>query len=223
MRGRWPRIVFSQAELAGSLLAFSLLMLLERNGEQVSPLRHVASPLVFHFVIVPVYLVINSRHDQYFYSSYCCTRYSSERKIYEARARTLLLETSLFYLPLFTLFLVRLLHSGMPAWSAMAHGLNIFIGMLQLGLISSFLHQKIRSYMPRLFIYCLLMVDAWIASGAFIIDNSLYYAHLLGFQFLSSHKAAITQLLLMCAALFALGLLGWLFCGRRGEYNLVEE
>lgn len=199
-------------------------MVFVNDGMYHNTVQNFALPLGFQFVLIPVYLVVLFRHDQYFLTDYCSTRYKSERQLYVARIVTLLFDTALFYIPLFLFYLVYVLPSRLSLGRILAFALNVFIGFLLLGLLCSILHQMTRRYLPVLIIYVLLFVDAVISIGALVIKFSFFYLPVLDPWNLDDLASYLRHVLLMLIALIVLAVLGWFLAGiRRGGIRHVEK
>lgn len=212
-------IRYGLRELASIFLVFALFTLMVTRGPNESLLRNFASPLAFHFLLIPVYLWLIYKHDDYFYMVYCCTRYVSERQVYLKRVLNLLLETIIFSLPLLLVLATLSLLSNICALEAVIYGLSLFVGLLQLGLVFTILHQTTRTYYLGLLLYSLLIFDAWSASGGLFIDSSIYYQQLLLLPLYDQTPSLfihlLTHLLKSCVVLGALFILGLMLANKR--------
>lgn len=209
------RILYTDWEIVTILLCNCLYLIVAKRYDCDNPLQNFTLPIPFQFLIVPVYLVFTYKHDLYFFMTYCCTRYLSERRIFLIRGLTLLAETALFYLPLWLIYWLFAIPARLPLGRTLAFSINIYVVLLQLGFVSAFLHQLTRSFLLEVLLYIMLIVDSAASAGALPLEKSFFYLPLFQPALKQNLEGVYLHLSEMVLGLLLLVALGWFLSGIR--------
>jgi len=173
-------------------------------------LRAFRNPLYIHFILMPAYLFLLHRHDLYVAHVLCKIRMRSAFQLYAVRLRDVIIETSVFVIPLLVFFAIPVFTSALTTTTAAICFLNVFLHFLMVGAVCCALSMKLNSSI-YLIVFSLLTVDSLASIGTLPTELSVYYLHMASVFAKADDSLRAGIVLSSAAKLAVLTVLGTLF------------
>jgi ABC-2 type transport system ATP-binding protein len=198
---------------------YLMLIVIDTRNVDEPLLMGLRYTLSVQFILMPAHLFLINRHDPYVSMPVCRVRFCSERDMALRRAVYLLVETTVFVLPLWGIVLLSARGAGLPFLWALLLLLSVWQGFWQVGVVCCAASLKWRMpHMVYALVFAVLTFDAFASSGIFAFYVSFYYEDVLGILTVHTTGEVLRFGLFMMLKTLGLSAAAWLlFRGKIGR------